>query len=107
MVRPLDSWAGARGGYVAMAGAPRRSPSRVLMDTPSARDRAMQRGHRRLAFARLEPGQVGGGQLGALGQLLERQAGPGALLTQALGDGEQGLLELHRPIVGRTCLRGK
>ena len=40
-------------------------------------------------------------------QLFQRQAGPGALLAQALGERGKRLVELHRPIVGPSCLRGK
>ena len=38
IVRPLASWVTRSGGYAAMAGMPRRSPSKVLIDTPSALD---------------------------------------------------------------------
>ena len=64
-----------------------------------------ERGDGGLALTRLEAGEMGGRELGPLGQLLEGQAGPGALLAQALGDGGQGFMELHGPIMGELALK--
>ncbi len=63
--------------------------------------------HRGLAVTRLQAGEMGGGEVGALRQLFECQAGPGALLAQALGEGGKCFVKLHQPIVGRCCLIGK
>jgi len=66
-----------------------------------------ERGHRGLALARLEPREVGDGQVGPLGHLIERQAGPGPGIPDALGDQRQYLVELHRAMMRLTCPGGK
>ena len=90
-----------------MAGSACRSPSNVLIDTPSALDRTIERGHRGLALARFEPREVGDGQVGPLGHLIERQAGPGPCISDARSDQRQYLIELHRAMMRQTCLGGK
>ena len=74
-------------------------------ERPRQRDQGRHRG---LAVTRLQAGEVGRGEVGALRQLLQRQAGPAALLAQTLGQGGKGLVELHPGRVwARRCLRGK
>ena len=81
-----------------------QEPAERDAERPGQRD---QRGDGGLPITGLESGEMGGGELRLLGQLLEGQAGPHPLFVQALRDGRQDRIELHGPSLERSCLRGK